>query len=155
MDDHPFLEIDMHDLKEPLIDELKKITKSSFNLEEMVSAATELKYVGGIVQILTEQLSSPSEDFTKVFFAQLCPGRVFAPNAKTQFASYTQRALNQFVRDRLNILLGDSPLQSHPVDPAKDVEHEVESSDTGIVTTSESRISPIAAFRRNTNIPGM
>ncbi len=110
MDDHPFLEIDMQDLKEPLLEELKKITKASFNIEEMVSAATELKYVGGIVKILQEQLSSPSEEFTKVFFAQLCTGRVFTPNVKVQFAGYTKRALNQFVRDRVSGLLDGSPL---------------------------------------------
>ncbi|MBE9012575.1 type I restriction enzyme HsdR N-terminal domain-containing protein [Pseudanabaenaceae cyanobacterium LEGE 13415] len=137
MDDHPFLEIDLQDLKEPLIDELRKITKASFNLEEMVSAATELKYVGGIVQILTEQLSSPSEEFTKFFFAQLCPGRIFTPNAKLQFASYTQRALNQFVRDRLSYLLDDSSLQAHPIEPVKVKGQDPIEAVEGVVTTEE------------------
>jgi predicted type IV restriction endonuclease len=108
MDDKPFLEIDMLNLKEPLVDELKKITKSTFNLEEMVSAATELKYVGGILGILTEQLSSPSEDLTKFFFNQCCPGKVFSPTAKTQFADYTKRALKQFIRDQLSHILDAS-----------------------------------------------
>lgn len=135
MDDHPFLEIDMRDLKEPLIEELKKITKASFNLEEMVSAATELKYVGGIVKILQEQLSSPSEDFTKVFFAQLCPGRVFASNVKIQFAGYTKRALNQFVKDRLSDLLGNSELLMPTDEPP--VEADSVKTETTIITTEE------------------
>lgn len=112
MDKKPFLEIDMLNLKEPLLEELKRITKSSFNIDEMISAATEMKYIGGILGILTEQMSLPSEDFTKIFFSRLCPDKIFAANAKNQFADYTKRALKQFVRDQVNISLGASGFTS-------------------------------------------
>ncbi|MBD1866113.1 type I restriction enzyme HsdR N-terminal domain-containing protein [Cyanobacteria bacterium FACHB-471] len=119
MDEKPFLEIDMLNLKEALVDELKKVTKSAFDIDKMVTAATELKYVGGILGILTEQLTAPSEDFTKVFYSQLCPGKVFSPTAKHQFADYMKRALRQFVREQISNLLdasgftGGTPVQPH------------------------------------------
>jgi predicted type IV restriction endonuclease len=142
MDDKPFLEIDMLSLKEPLVDELKKITKSAFNLEEMVSAATELKYVGGILGILTEQLSSPSEDLTKFFFSQSCPGKVFSPTAKAQFADYTKRALKQFIRDQLSHILdasgftGSASLTVEPT-PVIDSSSLSDDSEPKIITTEE------------------
>jgi predicted type IV restriction endonuclease len=141
MDDKPFLEIDMLNLKESLVDELKKITKSAFNLDEMVSAATELKYVGGILGILTEQLSSPSEDLTKFFFSQSCPGKVFSPTAKAQFADYTKRALKQFIRDQLSHILDASGFTAS-VSPAIDVSNTEASSisddsQSKVVTTEE------------------
>lgn len=113
MDKKPFLEIDLLNLKDSLLEELKRITKSSFNVDEMISAATDMKYVGGILGILTEQMNSPSEDFTRIFFSRLCPEKVFAANAKNQFADYTQRALKQFVLDQVNISLGASGFTSN------------------------------------------
>jgi len=146
MDKKPFLEIDMMNLKEPLLEELKRITKSSFNVDEMISAATEMKYIGGILGILTEQMNSPSEDFTKVFFSRLCPDKIFAANAKNQFADYTKRALKQFVRDQVNISLGASGFTSDTsislaVDPSPtEVEEVVQKSDEAtLVFTEEER----------------
>ena len=112
MDKKPFLEIDMSNLKEPVLEELKRITKSSFDIEEMISAATEMKYIGGILSILTEQMNTPSEDFTKVFYNRLCPEKSFIASVKPLFADYTQRALKQFVRDQVNISLGASGFTS-------------------------------------------
>ncbi len=101
MDDEPFLEIDMQNLKESQIDELAKISKSSFNVDEMVVTANQLKYITGIINILNQQLASPSDDFAKVFFSQLCPGKVFSPNAKIQFTDYTRKAMNLFLKEQV------------------------------------------------------
>jgi predicted type IV restriction endonuclease len=101
MDDEPFLEVDMQNLKDSQMDELAKISKSSFNIDEMVLAANQLKYITGIINILNQQLASPSDDFAKVFFSQLCPGKVFSPNAKNQFTDYTKKAMNLFLKEQV------------------------------------------------------
>ncbi|MBD2054560.1 type I restriction enzyme HsdR N-terminal domain-containing protein [Oculatella sp. FACHB-28] len=146
MDEKPFLEIDMLNLKEVLVDELKKVTKSAFDIDKMVTAATELKYVGGILAMLSEQLTTPSEDFTKVFYSQLCPGKVFSPTAKQQFADYMKRALRQFVREQISNLLDasgftdGSPAQSHtqPSDSSSITDDSSQSkAGNKIVTTEE------------------
>jgi hypothetical protein len=41
MDKEPFLELDMLNLKEPLVEELKRLTKSVFDVDEMVRAGNE------------------------------------------------------------------------------------------------------------------
>ncbi|WP_170939331.1 type I restriction endonuclease, partial [Escherichia coli] len=45
MDEKPFLEIDLLDLDETVVPEIKKLTKSAFDLESIINAAGELKYV--------------------------------------------------------------------------------------------------------------
>ena len=67
----------------------------------MVSAANQLKYVGGIISLLNQQLDCPSDDFVKVFFSQLCPGRVFSPSAKAEFIEHTKRAMKLFLKEQV------------------------------------------------------
>lgn len=105
MDEKPFLEIDLLNLKDSLVEELRRITKDSFNRDEVVSAAADLKYVGGIVEILTEQSIEPTEEFTRFFFGQLSPNKQFSSNAKIQFADYTKRAFRHFIKDQFSKVL--------------------------------------------------
>lgn len=48
MDDKPFFEFNLLDYKERDIEELRKFAKTSFNLEEILATATELKYIRAI-----------------------------------------------------------------------------------------------------------
>ncbi len=76
MDQKPFLEIDLMNLQEPLVAEVKKLTKSSFNLDELLEMASELKYTKEIKRILAEQLSKPSDEFVRFFATRVHTGRV-------------------------------------------------------------------------------
>lgn len=105
LDKTPFLEIDMLNLDESRAEELKKLTKSAFDKDAMVAAANELKFVGGILEILTEQLDSTDKNFAKYFFQRLCPERNFAGAVQIEFTAFTQRALKQFIREQINNLL--------------------------------------------------
>src|SRR5947208_1065750 len=75
MDEKPFLEVDMLDLNESVVSELKKLTKPAFNLDELKTTAGDLKYTREIKKLLAEQLESPSDDFVK-----FCASRVFNRN---------------------------------------------------------------------------
>lgn len=48
MDEKPFLEVDLLDIDDHVVPELQKLTKSAFDVESIISAAGELKYVGQI-----------------------------------------------------------------------------------------------------------
>jgi predicted type IV restriction endonuclease len=111
MDDKPFLELDLLNLKDSLLEELRGITKDSFNSEKVVSAAADLKYVGGIVEILDEQSCEPTEEFTRFFFGKLSPGKQFHPSAKTQFADYTKRAFRHFIKEQFSKVLEQTDLE--------------------------------------------
>ena len=53
----------------------KRFTSTSFQLEELLDAARELKYTKEIKRILGEQLSKPAEDFVRFFQSQVYSGR--------------------------------------------------------------------------------
>lgn len=101
MDESPFLEFNIIDLKESIITELKKFHKSVFNVEEIVSSASELKYTREIRSLLNSQLVSPSEPFVKYFASQVYTGRL-TPKVMDQFSSLVRKTFAQLINDSIN-----------------------------------------------------
>lgn len=101
MDSKPFMEFNLLDIQEPLVSELKKLSKPFFNMEEIITVAGEMKYTREIKHILAEQLSSPSDDFVRFFAAQIYSGKL-TQGTRERFADITKRAINQFINERIN-----------------------------------------------------
>ena len=101
MDKKPFLELDLLDIQEPMVEELKKFTKDSFDIDDILSTASELKYTREIKRILMEQLTDPSDDFVRFFASQVYPGRM-TQSAREQFSEMTKRAFHQLIADRIS-----------------------------------------------------
>ncbi len=74
MDEKPFLVIDMNDIRENQFEELKKFHKSYFNIDNILSSASELKYTNEIIQLLHKELNNPSIEFVKFFAKQIHSG---------------------------------------------------------------------------------
>lgn len=101
MDETPFLTLDLLDLDEHVIPEVKKLTKSSFDVESIVNAAGELKYLNQIKKLIYGQFKEPEEDFVKFFASRVYDG-VLTPKVKSQFSDITRKALKQFINDSIN-----------------------------------------------------
>lgn len=101
MDEKPFLEVDMLNLDDTVVSELKKLTKPAFNLDELMTAAGDLKYTREIKKLLSELLEHPTDEFVK-----LCASKVFngplTPNRREYFAGITKRSFAQLVNDKIN-----------------------------------------------------
>ncbi len=96
MDSKPFMEINMLDIQEPLVIELKRLTKQAFDLEVILTVAGELKYTREIKRILNDELNAPSEEFVKFLAGQVYSGKLTIA-VRAQFAGITKRAFAQFV----------------------------------------------------------
>lgn len=101
MDEKPFLTLNMSDLDEHIVPEVKKLTKSSFDVDSVVDAAGELKYLNQIKKVLQEQFKNPEEDFVKFFTSKVYDG-VQTAKVKAQFLEITTKALKQFLNDSIN-----------------------------------------------------
>ncbi|MPS77219.1 MAG: restriction endonuclease [Achromobacter sp.] len=101
MDQKPFLELDLLDVDDYIVPELKKLTKGAFDLESVISAAGELKYLSQIKKIVANQFVAPEEDFVKLFASRVYEG-VITQRVRDQFSSLTKRALSQFLNDQIN-----------------------------------------------------
>ena len=101
MDEKPFLEIDLLDIRESLVKEIKKFSKEHFDIQNILSTASELKYTREIKNILNSEYESPSEDFVRFCIADVYSG-VKTQSVIEQFSDITKRALHQFVNDHIN-----------------------------------------------------
>jgi len=101
MDRKPFLEFNVFDFDEDIVEELKKFSKTSFDLENILATAKELKYTREIVRILGEQWNNPSDNFVTFFTSQVYSGRR-TKTVMEQFSQVTRTAFRQFVNYRIS-----------------------------------------------------
>jgi predicted type IV restriction endonuclease len=78
MDEKPFLEVNMLDLKDQHIEELKKFHKSYFDVDSIISTASELKYTGEIKVLIHNEFANPSDALVRHFAKQVYPGLLHA-----------------------------------------------------------------------------
>src|SRR5690606_23052929 len=104
MDDKHFFEFNVLNFQDRHVEQLKKFTKPAFQLEEILTTASELKYMAAIRKIITEEFDQPSENFVRFFATQVYSGRM-TQQVREQFTDITKRALQRYLNDRINDLL--------------------------------------------------
>jgi len=98
MDEKPFLEFDITNIKEQALNELKKFHKSYFDVNNIINSASELKYSNEIKSILNKELNEPSPEFVKFFIRQVYTGQATEKVIK-KFSEIVKKSLNQFISD--------------------------------------------------------
>lgn len=148
MDSKPFLELDLADIDPAAVPEIAKMTKESFNLDAVVSAAEELMYVSQIKREIASEFKSPSDDWVK-FFTTRVSSKAFTQKIREQFTALVAKASAQFLNDRVNSRLKtalgaeDFTLAAAEATMPRDTDAEVAASEqersNGIITTTEER----------------
>ena len=101
MDDKPFLQFDLENIKESAINELKKFHKTTFDKSKIFDAAGELKYYNAIKIEYQKELEQPSDELVKFFANKVYSGR-FTEKAMIQFRQIVKKALNHKINDIIN-----------------------------------------------------
>jgi hypothetical protein len=101
MDEKPFFEFRIDDMKEVQIEKLKEFHKSYFNLESIFTTASELKFMAEIRAMILQEISEPSDDFTR-FFAKAIYPSIVTPKVLEQFRSLVRRSFSQYINDAIN-----------------------------------------------------
>lgn len=101
MDNKPFLELDMLDIDEHIIPEIKKITKPAFDVDSIISAAGELKYVSQLKKNISNQFLSPDDELIRFYASEIYDGSV-TQKVKEQFKPLLIKAFQQFLSDQVN-----------------------------------------------------
>ncbi|MDQ1213163.1 type I restriction endonuclease [Pantoea anthophila] len=101
MDEKPFLELDLLDIDEHVVPELVKLTKTAFDVDSIVSAAGELKFISQIKKMISSQFSEPDEDFVKLFASRVYDG-ILTQKVREQFSVLTKKAATQWLNDQVN-----------------------------------------------------
>ncbi len=138
MDERPFLVFDLLDPKDDTVRELKKLQRSQFDEARVLESAGELKYTRQIKQILSDQMTQPTEEIVEALARQVYSGKL-TRKAKQQFSEVVAKAFRGFVTDKVNERLESAISQgakeeSQPAPGEQEQEEEPE-----IVTTEEER----------------
>ena len=105
MDARPFLELNLLDIRDHHVAEVKKLAKGSFDLSRMLDAASELKYLRELNKVLTEQFETPDPDLVRLLYLKVNPEGRFVASVREQFSELVPRAINQLISERISIRL--------------------------------------------------
>ncbi|WP_126244412.1 type I restriction endonuclease [Chitinophaga rhizosphaerae] len=98
MDEKPFFEFNVTDIKDNQVEELKKFHKSYFNIESIQTTASDLKYMNELKILLAGEFQNPSEGLVKLFAKQIYRG-MLTSKVVEQLGGLTRRSIQQFIND--------------------------------------------------------
>jgi predicted type IV restriction endonuclease len=138
MDEKPFFEFNITEIKDNEILELRKFHKSYFDLESIVTTASVLKYSNEIKNIFSSDLKSPSAPFVKYFISQVYDGKA-TEKVIIQFTDIVRRSLNQHISDAISERLKSALDKEAEADKAEaaNIELNASASEGAVVTTEE------------------
>ena len=135
MDSSPFLEVDLLNLKDSDIAELKKFGKENFDMNTIINSASNLKYANSIEKILSEEFSTPSDDFIKLILNKGIYDGVKTQNVIDKYKPILKKSINHYINDLVN-----QRLQSALNNSSSEVSSELAINvvdDNSIITTDE------------------
>lgn len=140
MDLVPFLEIDMSNLKESSINELKKFCKGAFDKDKIFSTAEELKYTSLIKNVLASEYENPSDSFVRYILNGIYEGQKnqriidkFTPIVKKAFSSF----INEIVNNKISSALTK---ETEPEENNEDTPQVAEEEVISKIITTESEL---------------
>lgn len=151
MDENPFFIFDMRDIKEAKVEELKRFTKAAFDKDNILTAASELKYKSFISSYLHKEMNSPSDELTKhLAHASGAYNGRFTQNVIDDFRAIVRSSfrnfINEQVENRLKSALASEQRQSIP-EALDDDDQETQANSRREIVTTEEEIEGFHVIR--------
>lgn len=124
------------------IEELKKFTKSSFDLDTIVGSASNLKYSKALKVEIGRIFEEIPDDLIKILSRNIFEGR-YTQQILDKFREQTKKALNEFITDRVEDRLTSALASNKKENPQESVESpeqigtENNETTSDIITTEE------------------
>lgn len=138
MDEKPFLSFDITNIKDQHIKELAKFHKSGFDVNSILTTASELKYSNAIKNVLTAELFNPSPEFVKYFVKRVYDG-IATEKIMIQFTEFVRKTaeqtFNDIVSDRLMSAINQT--KQPTIESQQEVSSVTDNEENKIVTTEE------------------
>ena len=136
MDAKPFLDINILDIKENQVYELKKFSKATFDVDKIFDTASNLKYSTQFKAVFAEELQNPSDSFVSLFVSAVYDGK------KTQavlekFRPILKTSLNQYITENMNEKIKTALNAQEKTDESEEIEKEEIKPKHNIVTTQD------------------
>ena len=148
MDQKPFLEFELTDLRDNVINEITKFHKSNFDVNNIITNASSLKYIQEIRKQINEELTNPSNEFVKLFANKVYGGRL-TEKVMDEFKELVHKGFNQFISEKINDRL-NAAINKEAQNQLEDLPETVD--DESKINTSEEELEAyrivVAILRR-------
>lgn len=138
MDEKPFAEIDLFDLKAAPLEQIKQLSKSMFDLDTLLSTAERLKYLRGVKEEIKAELNDPSEWLVREMAKRVHTAERVSSQLLEKFKPVVVDAIEVVINERINDRLSSAMKAEKVVEPAPVESAGLVSSD-GIEFTEEER----------------
>lgn len=101
MDEKPFLEFNIEEIKDGQIEQLKEFHKTYFNEDSIYQSASELKYINEIRKLVQLEFQEPKDEFVKYFVKQVYASVVTAKIIDA-FRPLVKRTVTNIINDTIN-----------------------------------------------------
>jgi predicted type IV restriction endonuclease len=140
MDEKPFLEFNITEIKDAQIDELKKFHKSIFDAEKIITTASELKYTNELKTLISQEFLNPSPELVKFFAKQVYPTNISAKVLEL-FTTLTKKSIQQYISDLITERLKTALTKEDEALKSKEVQEiEVSNVENNDITTTDDEI---------------
>ncbi len=150
MDSTHFFEFNVLNFKDRDVEELKKFAKASFEVENILASASNLRYTQQFVSILASEVQSPSDDFVYYFASKTYDGKI-TKNVIADFRPILHKALRQFIADqmadRLKTAFGNESKEDTVVQTSDTSAEEPEEGELSTAQTTEAELEAFYIIR--------
>ncbi|WP_303870414.1 type I restriction endonuclease [Acetobacterium wieringae] len=143
MDSSPFFEINLLDISDSEVVELKKFCKDNFDLSMILDTASELKYLGLIKKVLKDEFANPSDDFIRFILSQGVYDGMKTQNTVEKYRPTVKKSVSQYINELVNdkiqnALKSDESFEPKAIQQFEEVdESSLISNVSNIITTDE------------------
>lgn len=137
MDNQPFLEVNLLNLKDVHIVELKKFHKENFDLNSIKDTAADLKYLGLIQSVLKDTFANPNDEFVRFVLGSGVYEGMKTQNVIDKYSPLVKKSLTLYINELVNEKI-QSALKVGEEPPAVEIETEpILADEPEIITTQE------------------
>lgn len=137
MDTTPFLDINLEKISDAEIQELKKFQKENFDVNEIFSTASDLKYLGLIKKVLKEEFADPSDEFVKLILNHEIYDGIKTSSIIEKYKLLLKKSINSYINEIINNRLQNAIQKNDDSNFIPDEEIVDERQEDKIVTTVE------------------
>ena len=133
MDSKPFFELNMNDLSEQSIQYLDKFSKTNLDIDTILDAASDLKYIGLTKNIFKSLLEDPSDEFLRFFLNNGLYDGQKSQKVIDRFKPIVKKGINQYINEKMSSKFKET-LSNNDSD-IDNIEQSEEKEENKIITT--------------------
>ena len=138
MDQKPFAEIDLFDLRSAPIEQIKQMSKTMFDIDNLLSTAERLKYLRGVKEEIKAELTDPSDWFVREMAVRVHTAQRITGQLQEKFKPIVVDAIKAYINDRINERLNTAMEVEKTAGETPAAEPEVEE-EPGTIFTEEEK----------------